>query len=169
MWLEGRFCAVAYLVCRFSSGVSQQKGALALPRRSRKKIWVRTRAHLRGQNCQKCSIRVHHAASLRKRFHSTCMPYTWRVVARLESGDAASIYSFEKHMHRQLAKFRYRPQVAFGGHMECYRSVEPILGLLPMEAVVESEWIEKKAVISSSFKQLNLFTSLPLNKVIMRL
>jgi hypothetical protein len=155
--------------------------------------------HLRGQGCQKCSIRVHRAASrsgwmeaqngrpallyviemcnvqerffkvgitfdLRKRFRSTRMPYTWRVVARLESRDAAAIYSFEKHMHRQLAKFRYRPQVAFGGHMECYTSVGPILGLLPKEAVVESEWIEKKTVLPASFGQLDLFTPFSLSR-----
>ena len=30
MWLEGRFCSVAYLVCRFSSGVSQQKKVLCV-------------------------------------------------------------------------------------------------------------------------------------------
>jgi len=42
MWLEGRFRTLAYLICRFSSGVSQQKRALALFRERQKKIWVRT-------------------------------------------------------------------------------------------------------------------------------
>ncbi|SFQ49174.1 GIY-YIG nuclease family protein [Hymenobacter arizonensis] len=148
-------------------------------------------AHLRGQGCQKCSARVHRAASrsgwmevqkgrtallyvieirneqerffkvgitfdLRKRFHSTRMPYAWRVVARLASDDATFIYSFEKHVHRQLVKFRYRPKVAFGGHMECYALLGPIFKLLPKDAMVESEWIEKKEMISSSFQQLDL-------------
>lgn len=101
---------------------------------------------------------------LRKRFHRSRIPYSWRVVARLESDDAAFIHSFETHMHRQLAAFRYQPHVAFGGHMECYASVGPILSLLPMEAVVESEWIEKKVVLPATYQQLDLFTPLQMRK-----
>jgi hypothetical protein len=102
---------------------------------------------------------------LRKRFYSSRLPYSWRVVARLESNDAAFIYSFEKHIHRQLVKFRYQPLVAFGGHMECYSSVGPILSLLPKDVVVEREWIEKKQASSVSFQQLDLFTSPSFSKV----
>jgi hypothetical protein len=48
MWLEGRFCTIAWLAYRFSSGVSQQKRALALPWGSWKKIWGRTSRLLAG-------------------------------------------------------------------------------------------------------------------------
>jgi hypothetical protein len=41
LWLEGRFCAVTYPICCFSSGGSQQKKTLALPRENRKKTGLR--------------------------------------------------------------------------------------------------------------------------------
>lgn len=95
--------------------------------------------------------------NLIKRFGSRRMPYSWRVIARYESDDAAMIYTLEKHLHRQLSKYRYQPSIAFGGHKECYTRVRPILSLLPIEAVAEKEWVGNISAQSELPLQLPLF------------
>ena len=53
------------------------------------------------------------------------MPYNYTELY-LVSGDSDSIYNLEKRLHAKLKGLRYKPNLYFNGHTECFESIEPI-------------------------------------------
>ena len=62
-------------------------------------------------------------ASIKKRFHSTVLPYNYKIEKIIE-GDARTICKLEKELQKQNKEHKYIPKLKFEGRYECFEKVK---------------------------------------------
>lgn len=75
--------------------------------------------------------------SIKERFcGNNKIPYDVRSLYIIE-GTAGYIFDLEKRLHKIVARYRYQPNIRFGGHTECFTTIKPIEKLLKKLASTE--------------------------------
>lgn len=76
-----------------------------------------------------------------KRFGgSVAMPYNYKVIKELKL-PPDFVYDTENTILRDLAGYKYKPKISFGGETECFSKLEPILKLL--DKLLEKEGFDE--------------------------